>query len=132
MPGLRTQTDTTTEYEPFLIMKEKPIVYKASVIKAVANIIWMARRYAHGRKTYAPSLFNDAYDTLRREMGNEIDDNVSFDQQNNTYYDITLEHTRNHPYAMEGHDRSSPSVENHEISYRPFYKPPAERRTYGK
>jgi len=25
------------------------------------NLVWMARRYAHGRKTYAPDLFNEAY-----------------------------------------------------------------------
>lgn len=26
------------------------------------QLVWMARRYAHGRNTYAPDLFNEVYD----------------------------------------------------------------------
>ena len=31
----------------------------------IQDIIWMARRYADGRKTYAPDMFNRAYDALK-------------------------------------------------------------------
>ena len=33
--------------------------------EAINEILWMARRYADGRLTYAPSMFNDAYDSLK-------------------------------------------------------------------
>ncbi len=46
---------------------------KQEVKQAIKDILWMARRYADGRKTYAPHLFNEAYDTLRDEFGDEID-----------------------------------------------------------
>ena len=46
---------------------------KKDILKAVQDIVWMARRYAHGRMTYAPSMFNDAYDVLRDYLGKEID-----------------------------------------------------------
>jgi hypothetical protein len=31
---------------------------------ALLHVVWMARRYAHGRNTYAPELFNECYDKL--------------------------------------------------------------------
>jgi len=39
------------------------------VKEAVGRILYMARRYADGRSTYAPHMFNDAYDTLRDILG---------------------------------------------------------------
>lgn len=51
-------------------MKEKmPKVKKEidpKLEKAVKEIVWMARRYADGRKTYAPEMFNDAYKVLKQ------------------------------------------------------------------
>lgn len=35
---------------------------------AVQNIFWMARRYAHGRHTYAPGMVREAYQ-LAKELG---------------------------------------------------------------
>ena len=46
---------------------------KPETINAIADIIWMARRYADGRSTYAPSMFNRAYDVLVKEFGKEIE-----------------------------------------------------------
>lgn len=46
--------------------------------EAINEILWMARRYADGRLTYAPSMFNDAYDSLKK-MGyitNEMADDT--------------------------------------------------------
>lgn len=53
--------------------KEIPISYEA--LNAIREIIWMARRYADGRATYAPSMFNNAYDVLRTQLGNVLDVN---------------------------------------------------------
>jgi hypothetical protein len=36
------------------------------VQEAIKDIIWMARRYAEGRKTGAPELFNVAYSELKK------------------------------------------------------------------
>lgn len=41
--------------------------------KAIKDILWMARRYANMRQTYATGMFNDAYDILREEFGEEIE-----------------------------------------------------------
>ena len=38
---------------------------KKEVQPWLQDIIWMARRYADGRKTYAPDMFNRAYDALK-------------------------------------------------------------------
>lgn len=43
-----------------------------NAVQAIKNILWMARRYADGRQTYAPVMFNDAYDLLRTELGDVI------------------------------------------------------------
>jgi len=34
--------------------------------RIILDIIWMARRYADGRKTYAVSMLNDAIDDCER------------------------------------------------------------------
>jgi len=39
--------------------------------KIIIDTIWMARRYADGRCTYAPSMVNDALDACK-ELGIEI------------------------------------------------------------
>lgn len=65
------------------------------VAEAIKNIIWMARRYADGRRTFAAKDFNDAYDVLRDFFGDEIDnlDNI----------DSTLtENGKYFPYAQDG------------------------------
>lgn len=76
------------------------ILRTEKIKEAVKEILWMARRYANGRKTYAPSLFNDAYDILRSEFGDGIDPK-KFQAQgsDDTYHDITIETTKDHPYA---------------------------------
>ena len=43
------------------------------ITKQVAEILWMARRYADGRLTYAPQMFNDAYDALKELLGDGVD-----------------------------------------------------------
>ncbi len=78
----------------------------------------MARRYANGRKTYAPDMFNDAYDILRTEFGDDIDPIASSDMQGNKYHDITIEHTKEHPYAMDGNENAQM---NARIKDRKYY-----------
>ena len=59
--------------------KELPV----NIQMAVRDIVWMARRYAEGRLTGAPSLFNSAYNELRmyidfeeeKDPDNRIDEN---------------------------------------------------------
>ena len=43
------------------------------IVQAIKDVLWMARRYAHMRQTYATSMFNDAYDILRDEFGEDIE-----------------------------------------------------------
>ena len=63
---------------------------------AIKDIVWMARRYADGRKTYAPSMFNDAYDALRSQ-GYTEDENAD-------------EAVKSYPYASygDGNDEETP------------------------
>lgn len=56
---------------------------------ALNEIVWMARRYADGRQTYAPSMFNEAYDILQELYGN-----FELDRK-----DITLINNQSFPYA---------------------------------
>lgn len=56
----------------------------------LGEIIWMARRYADGRYTYAPDMFNDAYDELKNIFGDDLVDRV----------DKILE-PYSHPHATE-------------------------------
>lgn len=92
---------------------------KTEVKKAIKDIFWMARRYANGRHTYAPSMFNNAYDILRDAIP-DLDDNVALDMNNNVYYDISIEHTKEHPYALDTYE----DVENNDIKNRPYYLKP--------
>lgn len=93
------------------------LILRMEIIKnAVKDILWMARRYATDRSTYAPTMFNDAYDKLRTELGDSIDPMNASDMQNTRYHDITLEHTKDHPYAL---DRSEGI--NESIKGRKFY-----------
>lgn len=41
--------------------------------RIIIDTIWMARRYADGRKTYAPAMINDAIDDCIR-LGIDIQD----------------------------------------------------------
>ena len=41
------------------------------LIDCIKKTLWMARRYAHGRHTYAPSDFREAYNKLQ-EIGVHI------------------------------------------------------------
>lgn len=36
------------------------------LLKIIKGIFWMARRYAHGRHTYAPDMVRKAYKYLKR------------------------------------------------------------------
>ncbi len=92
-----------------------------SIKNAVKGILWMARRYANGRQTYAPDMFNDAYDVLVTQLGQEIDNNKARDMENNEYLDISIPHTKDHPYAMYDHDKPE-SQTNLELKRRKFYK----------
>jgi len=43
----------------------KPTPLEAALTQVVQDTFWMARRYAHGRNTYAPSIVRDAFWTLK-------------------------------------------------------------------
>lgn len=66
---------------------------KKNIKEAIKNIIWMARRYADGRQTYAVNMFNESYDILKKELG-DID---------LIKHDKTLtEQGKYFPYAYDG------------------------------
>lgn len=68
-------------------------INKQEVQELISQIIWMARRYADGRRTYAPDSFNRAYDGLRDIFGAEID---------TAFEDTTLtEGGKYFPYAFD-------------------------------
>ena len=100
--------------------------------QAVKDILWMSRRYANTRQTYASSMFNDAYDILRSELGDEIDlkNHPPYDAQSqNKSYDVALEQGEFHPYALYGNDLDSQS--NEDLKHRKYYEgdvPPAKLR----
>ena len=55
-----------------------------STLRAVIqDIFWMARRYANGRKTYAPDTVNRALGELQR-IGIEIDDDHTLVEDGNS------------------------------------------------
>jgi hypothetical protein len=63
---------------------------------AVKEIVWMARRYADGRSTFAPTSFNDAYDILYSVFGEDI-------EYNKNEIDKTLtDGGKFFPYAQDG------------------------------
>ena len=42
---------------------------KVSLLKSIIrDTFWMARRYAHGRHTYTPSMVRDAYKILKKHF----------------------------------------------------------------
>lgn len=55
-------------------MKKPLIKDLPKIAHAIADIVWMGRRYAEGRRTGAPHIFNEAY----KELSNFID----FDEEN--------------------------------------------------
>ena len=63
----------------------------------IIDTIWMARRYADGRKTYAVSMLNDAIDNCERLGVN-----------------IKTDHTliNGNKYATDGHKTDSWKVKN--------------------
>jgi hypothetical protein len=78
--------------------------------QAVKDIIWMARRYADGRRTYAPSMFNDAYDVLRNELGD-------FERLNDP--DEAPDRIKNWPYATDGDIAFKPRKYSDELTRNP-------------
>jgi hypothetical protein len=78
---------------------------KTKLTNAVRNIMWMARRYAHNRSTYAPELFNDSYDEIRSILGDGVEKGV---------IDLGMIHF---PYASDG---GGETYQNN-IKDRPFY-----------
>lgn len=61
-------------------MKDRRFEYTtempAEIYSAIKDIVWMARRYCNKRKTYAPSMFNDAYDVLSKYIDFHKDDDA--------------------------------------------------------
>jgi hypothetical protein len=45
-------------------MTDKKPVSEEGLLDVMREVIWMARRYADGRSTYAPSIVNEAIDYL--------------------------------------------------------------------
>jgi hypothetical protein len=70
---------------------------KLKIKQAVKEILWMARRYADGRATYAPQLFNEAQKVLQEFFGEDV-----IGQED--------KHVINFPSATDGH-------ENKEITF---------------
>lgn len=65
---------------------------------AIKEILWMSRRYADGRRTFAATSFNDAYDTLRDIFGEAIEYNDI-----SKWKDETLTSDGKYfPYAQDG------------------------------
>ncbi len=54
--------------------------------QVIQDTFWMARRYAHGRKTYAPSMVRDAYNLLKN-LGIEIKHDDVIKAPENLEYD---------------------------------------------
>jgi hypothetical protein len=77
------------------------------ITKAVKDILWMARRYVNDRQTYAPRMFNDAYDVLRCELGEGIE---TPSEEKHEFL--------NFPYATDGGGKDF----NRDLKFRPFYK----------
>lgn len=105
----------------------REVIFFERAKTAVTAILWMARRYANERMTYSPSMFNDAYDTLRDLFGDEVDNNHAFDMEGTVYYDISILHSRWHPYAVYGSE-GKPSQSNDELPRRKFYKRPSIKK----
>lgn len=80
---------------------------QAQVTEAVRDIIWMARRYANGRMTYAVSTFNDSYDTLRDILGDKMDKATNPQPDEVPFF----------PYAMDGMDEY-----NKDLPKRKYHK----------
>lgn len=65
------------------------------VEQAVKDIVWMARRYAEGRKTYAPAMFNDAYKILKEYIDFKEENDPDNREDDNRPI-------KNYPYATRG------------------------------
>ena len=83
-----------------------PLYEKGKIVKAVGDIIWMARRYVDKRQTYAVGMFNDAYDLLRSELGDAIE-----------YKDGKKDEFENYPYATDG----GGEIFNRDLKERRYY-----------
>jgi len=46
-------------------MKNKPSIREQILEQVIKDTFYMARRYAHGRNTYAPGIVRDAYHLLK-------------------------------------------------------------------
>lgn len=64
----------------------------------IKHLVWMARRYAEGRLSYAPTLFNDSYDRIKKFI--DIDEDNDPDNRTDEYRPI-----KNFPYATRGNDK---------------------------
>lgn len=62
---------------------------------AIVDITWMARRYAEGRKTGAPDMFNEAYKVLKEY----VEFNEKTDPDNRTDESRPI---KNFPWATRG------------------------------
>lgn len=67
---------------------------KKEVTKLISEIVWMARRYADGRRTFSATTFNDTYDKLRALLG-DIDNGKDSDH-------VLMCDGRFYPYAQDG------------------------------
>lgn len=43
----------------------KKSIREQNLEKVIIDTFWMARRYAHGRHTYAPSMIRNAYEIIK-------------------------------------------------------------------
>ncbi len=78
---------------------ELPVIATNQNIKnSIKEILWMARRYADGRQTFAATSFNDAYDLLRDEFGEDIEYNKISEWKDQTL----TENGKYFPYAQDG------------------------------
>lgn len=59
-------------------------INKTEILKQIIrDTFWMARRYAHGRHTYAPGMIRDAYKMLKKYFPELV-----------PFRDIVIEETR--------------------------------------
>lgn len=96
------------------------LITRTKVIKsAIKDILYMARRYANGRQSYAPDLFNSAYDILRSQFGDDIDPKTHPNQTGELFHDITIETSKDHPYAVHGNEDSQ---SNRDLPLHKYWK----------
>ncbi len=75
--------------------KQKEFKLPSELSQAIKDIVWMARRYADGRMTYAPDMFNTSYKTIKRYV--YFDESIDPDNRDDKHRPI-----QNFPLATYG------------------------------